>query len=159
MRIILQSFSLGILFSTMLLSVLYFNESKNNSQPVEKMTQSEMKAELEEQGYFVLTSEQYEQLQSPQPTKNEKKENVNNSSDNESTTSQESVIYLLKIESGMNSESISKLLEEEKIIQDSNEFDQYLQETGYSTKIQIGSYELSSKMTYEEVARTITKNM
>ncbi|MEQ6387902.1 hypothetical protein RZN22_01045 [Bacillaceae bacterium S4-13-58] len=159
MRIILQSFSLGILFSTILLSVLYLNEGKNNIQQVGKMTQSEMKAELEEHGFFVLTSEQYEQIQWPESSNNEKDVNEISSSNKENTTTQESVIYLLQIENGMNSEFISKLLEEEDIIQNSKELDKYLQKTGLSTKIQIGSYELSSKMTFEEIARTITKNM
>lgn len=156
MRGFLQSFSLGILVATIILSVIYFNESEKDRDVTEKMTEIDMKAQLEEQGYHILTTEQFEKLQA------QKSPEVNNDSDlpvAEKNDAQEKVTFLLEINSGMNSESISRLLKEEGIIKDSKEFDEYLQETGYSIKIQIGSYELSSTMSYKEIAQRITKSM
>lgn len=65
--------------------------------------------------------------------------------------------YTLTIESGMPSSSISDALAENNIIDDAEEFNQYLQDEEYSLKVQLGSFDLSSDMSFYEIAEAITK--
>ncbi|OZU90666.1 hypothetical protein CIL03_02160 [Virgibacillus indicus] len=63
----------------------------------------------------------------------------------------------MTIESGMPSSSISDALAENNIIDDAEEFNQYLQDEEYSLKVQLGSFDLSSDMSFYEIAEAITK--
>lgn len=70
--------------------------------------------------------------------------------------SDEIIFYELTISNGMTSLDVSNLLEEIGIIQNSVEFNQYLGELNLQTRLQLGTYLLSSEMSYEEIAHMIT---
>lgn len=57
---------------------------------------------------------------------------------------------------GMGSEQVAELLEEAGIIKDAADFDSYLNKNGYSTRIEIGTFEVNSGMTYEEIATILS---
>lgn len=65
--------------------------------------------------------------------------------------------YTLSIRSGMNSIQISNLLEQNNIVQDANEFQNFLLKNNLNRYIQIGAYEVSNQMSYEDIARIITR--
>src|SRR5690625_2403053 len=67
------------------------------------------------------------------------------------------VTYTLKIESGMPSSTIGDLLEENKVIKDGSKFNKYLEDEGYSLKIQLGNFKVNSDMTFNEIAKLLTK--
>lgn len=58
----------------------------------------------------------------------------------------------------MTTGEISLQLRNAEIIEDEVEFEQFLIKNGYNTKVQIGIFQLHNKMTYEEIAKIITKN-
>ncbi len=64
---------------------------------------------------------------------------------------------VLSVESGDTSDDIATRLESLKIIDNPSEFITFLKENNYAERIQIGKYELNSKMTLEQVAKVITK--
>ncbi|PAV29057.1 hypothetical protein CIL05_13870 [Virgibacillus profundi] len=78
-------------------------------------------------------------------------------SEEETTEEDEVITYTLTIASGMASTTVSSLLEDNQIIEDSNEFNQYLNDQDYGLKIQIGEYELTSDLSFYEIAEIITK--
>lgn len=53
---------------------------------------------------------------------------------------------------GMGSEEVALLLEDAGIVESAAAFDSFLNQNGYSTRIEIGTFEVNSQMTYEEIA-------
>ena len=64
----------------------------------------------------------------------------------------------IEIRSGMYSEAVSRLLFESGIIPNSAEFNLYLENYGYAERIAVGTFTVSSDMSYEQLARIITRS-
>lgn len=151
-----RAFSLGIL-----LTVLLIGFRGENGQTALSLTDA--KEKLADEGFISITKEEYESLVS-QATKETGETSPDEKEDEtkqeEKPVKEEAVDkdFLLEIKSGMNTEEISVLLEQEEMIDDATAFEQYLIEHEYHTKVQIGTFELNSKMTYEEISKIITKS-
>lgn len=65
----------------------------------------------------------------------------------------------LNINEGMSSKEVSKQMEKAGVIQDAEEFNDYLAAKKWQQSIQIGDYELTSDMGLQEIAETITGNL
>lgn len=68
------------------------------------------------------------------------------------------IAFTLHIEEGMTSKDVATTLENEQIITDSEEFNMYLTDNHFSGKIQVGEYALDAEMSYEAIAKAITKH-
>lgn len=69
------------------------------------------------------------------------------------------VTVKITITSGMNSTQVAELLQNSGIIDDYRDFDAYLNANGYSTMIRVKTCQLNSKMTYEEIAEELIKEV
>lgn len=69
---------------------------------------------------------------------------------------QDSVSFV--VERGQSSYSVSKALEDAGLVEDASEFDQYLEENGYSKRISVGTYEIPVDASQEEIAKIITRS-
>lgn len=67
------------------------------------------------------------------------------------------IAFTLHIEEGMTSKDVATTLENEQIITDFEEFNMYLTDNHFSGKIQVGEYALDAEMSYEAIAKAITK--
>jgi hypothetical protein len=152
----IQAFSFGIIFTVSVLGSYYFYVEKSNVQTI-----SEAKSLLKSKGYTILTHAEYQQLKvkktsqskstiTPQKKEQPKKQPVTQNT-NEKT-------YQLNVTAGMASGEIAKLLAENKMIENAMEFEQYLITHHYETKVQLGTYNLTNKMDYEQLAKIITKS-
>lgn len=175
MKHLLRSFAAG-LFSAgvIMLAAYYFSEESR-----EELTADEMIPIVEEEGYHVLTSDEYislavqpkdkeenteEKAETKQEDKKEKAENKEkeeqkeeeNNNEKKEDKQPETSSYTLQIKPGMLTPEITELLEENKIIDDAAKFNRYLEEHEYSPKIQIGNFKLTSDMDYYQIAETIT---
>ncbi len=168
-----MSFSIGILVSTSILAGAYYSTDRELSQEQStsnhELELSEEKATeyLTERGFMVIDSNEYdelkEEIEQQQALLEEQQEVINqNSSEEELDTQTEkdndqeqTAIYTLEITDGMSSRDIALELEEANVISDASEFSQYLGENDYSRSIQIGSYVLTSEMSYHQIAITI----
>lgn len=65
--------------------------------------------------------------------------------------------YKLVIESGMPSSKVGEMLEKNKMIDDAQKFNKFLEDKDYSQRVQLGEFKIKSDMTYEEIAKAITK--
>src|SRR5690625_2392136 len=83
--------------------------------------------------------------------------NEEESEDNEENEEEDITTYTLNIEPGMTSSEFSSLLEENDIVEDASEFNQYIEDEDYSLRVQIGEFDLSSDMTIYEIAEEITR--
>lgn len=61
------------------------------------------------------------------------------------------------VRSGLLSSSVAREMKKAGIIKDVDDFDQYLEESGYSRKIRSGTYSIPSGASYEEIAKIITR--
>lgn len=64
--------------------------------------------------------------------------------------------YVLTVTSRTISRDVAKKLENAGIIDDSEEFNDYLCDNGYASNIQNGKFTITSDMSYKEIAETIT---
>lgn len=78
----------------------------------------------------------------------------------EATTESGSSNYVtakITVTSGMTSSEVAYMLQEAGIIKDYLDFDEYLNQNGYSTQIRINDYEFNSNMSYKELAEALIK--
>ncbi len=179
----LRYFSIGLFSAAIVLSIgLYFSDTEK----VEELAAEELIPYVEQEGFHVLSNEEYITLsfnsdnsEKEQPKESEK-ETASDSNDSKEKASKEDkknekpdsqkeeskkedknkkdevVTYTLKIEAGMVPSSISAQLEENNIIEDAFEFDQYLEKNDYSKYVQLGEFKVSSDMNFKEIAEEIT---
>ena len=77
----------------------------------------------------------------------------------EPTTVEPSVVELtFTVERGMYSEAVTRILVQGGIVANEAEFNQYLSDTGYDEKIQTGVFTVNSEMSYEQIAKIISKS-
>lgn len=165
-----RSFSLGILFSVILVAIYTFMIDEKPADPA--YTENTARTYLEDAGYTVLTEEEYNAQMNTQQNDTEKQqtapdpiEETENESDAQDTVENEqnvpeapSASFELEINNGMTPSQISSLLEQAGMIENADEFTQFVEENGYSTKIQLGVFEISKGMSSEEIAKIITKS-
>lgn len=60
------------------------------------------------------------------------------------------------VEKGMSSRNVCELIKEAGLIDDYTDLRRYLEETGLSVEINVGTYEISNTMTYEEIGFLLT---
>jgi hypothetical protein len=132
--------------------------------PEASMSTQEMIHALKKQGYTVSSpkessnqpinrksySSKREKLQADtsRKTKNESSKETNNANRS----------FRLTISPGTTPDQIAQRLEQEKIINSASQFSEYMNQNGFSKKLQIGTYSLNSQMTMEDIANTITKS-
>nr|WP_275580403.1 endolytic transglycosylase MltG [Metabacillus iocasae] len=128
---------------------------EGNNQPDDKSVSSVQHAQqyLDSKGYATIKQADYEHLLQAQ--KNQK-HNENSAPHEKDKASHLINKAKIEITSGMTSMDISSKLVEAKIIKNSADFEQYLAKNQLTTKIQIGSYLLSSDMSHKEIAEILT---
>lgn len=161
MKIIIRSYALGLLTAVLAIGAVWVSEhtEKDGKPNNNTMTPEEAKELLSEHEFHVLAREEWEHYQELKDTyepfnKTNPDEKQKANTDKEAGKPQH---FLLMIEPGMTSSDVSERLLKGKIIDDQNAFNQYLIDYGYSTSIQVGEYTLTPDMTFEEIAKTITK--
>ena len=63
----------------------------------------------------------------------------------------------ISVTAGMDSITVCQLLQDAGIVKDYLEFDEYLNQNGYSTQIRIKSCEFTNKMSFKEIAELLVK--
>ncbi|MEB2629816.1 hypothetical protein SOP94_15275 [Peribacillus frigoritolerans] len=66
------------------------------------------------------------------------------------------VTYTIKVKTNMTTAEIADRLSKEKIIDDADEFEAYMNDRDFSKKIQIGEFVVTNNMTYRQLANTLT---
>lgn len=118
------------------------------------------------EGYIEVKKSQYDDLKKAseiwKQQYNElkaKQQSNTNTTTNNSTPKEETVTkYHLKITEGMTPDEVASQLKSAGIIKDDNKFTRFLIDKKYHEKVQIGEYDLTSKMDFTQIAKIITKN-
>ncbi|WP_087971684.1 hypothetical protein [Oceanobacillus rekensis] len=115
----------------------------------------EDKAAAEDESEKQTRADSEEEENTDEEAAEQEKTEKSASAANEQETEESSDSYTLTIDEGMASSDISSLLAEHNIIENAAEFNSYLNEHEYSPYIQIGSFELSSDMSFYQIAERI----
>jgi len=174
MKLPIRFFSIGLLTATIILLItfIFFEQSDASN----NLTVEDMVSQIEEEGYHVLTNEEYitfsvnkdqnqkededkaEENDAKDKEENDKTDDANENEEDDKDQDESKVhTYTLVVEPNMLGPTISKLLEDHKIIEDAEKFNRYLEVEGYAPYIQIGEHELSSDMSNYEIAETIAR--
>lgn len=165
---------MGVFVTTSIFaSVYYFHGSAASSYVDEAITAEEALQILENENYTVLTNQEHNNLMD-EITHLEEEINVlmelEEEVENGQTSPEEEIespeaeeestetVYeaVLIIESGMTTRNIADQLEYLNIISDSRAFERYVQESGLERALRMGEFNLTSDMTIQEVAQTLS---
>ncbi|MFC0089559.1 endolytic transglycosylase MltG [Allobacillus sp. GCM10007491] len=162
MKRMVMAYSVGLLTATFIFGLIYWMEVNSNEvKDFSNVPESEIQTYIEEQELKLLPQDEYTNLvdknkELKAQLKALKKES-STSDDSASSNEKDVFHYVLEIEQGMNSSDIADSLERNKIINDRKPFIDYLAEHDLSQTIQLGSYEIDSSMSIEEIAKLITR--
>jgi len=143
MRNLLQVIGASLLLTGSIL--FFFPSSEKSSEPLTKEI-----AALEKEN--VRLKQKIKQLENEQKEREEQEQN-----DQVEQKPKATIKTIIAIEEGSDSTTVAKSLEEAKIIDEAKAFNDYLVEKGYASNIRIGEYEIHEKMTFKQIAETITK--
>lgn len=147
-----RAFSLGILFAALLLFINGLGKETD-------VSAKKAKEVLTNEGFVVISKKDYDMLSAaqtkevPEITEEQKVETKVPEKEEVKV-----IHFALEIKSGMSTEEISAKLKQANVIDNENNFKQFLIDNGYHTKVQVGTFELNSSMDFEKIAKTITKS-
>lgn len=166
----LRGIGVGILFT----AIVWLTTLLVSGKP--EMTDEEVITRAQELG-MVKQESVLEQLEKPSDTETEETEqtaSADNSTDaaadnptesesvsgteastGETTEESKETVVTFTIVSGMNSWNVATLLQDQGVV-NASEFDQYLEQNGYSSRIVTGEYSVAVGTDYETIARMIT---
>ncbi|QPA30080.1 aminodeoxychorismate lyase [Thermaerobacillus caldiproteolyticus] len=144
-RAVIRAFSIGLLLATAIIGTVYY------SQP-HTLTKSQLNSELNDQGLVAIPKKEYEHL------KEMSKRSKQPSSPSPAMSSQLKTvhIYRLVIKKGDVPAQFAKELEAAQIIPSAKAFMNYLEQHQLTHEIRIGTYEVRSDMSYENIGNIIT---
>ena len=173
----IRSFAVGILFSALVCGAVYFfgssgTEGKASSKEPAKQTEeatslSEMKEALEEEGYVVLTTDEYKANNNKETKPAQSAEKDTNKetqtqtpaekpATTEPATTEPAVTKtVITVRMGMTGIDIRDALVSAKIITDGQAFTDALERSGRASDLQPGSYEVNSGMNVNQLINAI----
>lgn len=177
MKITVRAFSLGLLTASLILFIIYL-VTDESTQAVEELSVEELTEALEEKGYRTITEDEFisysvyldekqqedkeaDGKKDQKSTKEEKskekdQEDAVEEEEEQEEENEEPKTISFKVEPGFVSQDIGEILKDEDIIDDASEFVRYMEDNGYSSYIQIGTFKVNSDMTLKEIAETLT---
>lgn len=165
MKQFFRFFSLGLFVASLTIFIFYNYFDNPEINPNDFKTE-ELIDLVEDDGYRVITEEEYitytvnEDEEDLNVDKNEDKQDKDENTeekDENAEDNDDTVKYTLDIKPNMMPHEVILLLEEKKIIKDAEKFADFMDKNDYSPYIQQGEFELTSDMSEEEIAKTITK--
>jgi hypothetical protein len=156
----LQGIAAGVFLTTSLFGFnLYFTENPQIEDELTTFSEQDLHVFLQENNLVAVDKIEYEQLL----IKSENKEadatelQTNNQDvEEEINANIEVKEIIIIIKPGMSSNEISLLLEANGLIDDHQQFADYLMNNQLETKIKAGEFQLSTDMTIEEFAKALT---
>ena len=143
----MRGFAAGLLFSTIIIgSYYYIEEDKQQDLTIEQL--EEASTEL---GYELINKKE----QSKESLTEEATDITIDDKVEISTSEPVPVTHSLTITNGMGSDDIALILFENSMIESSEDFEAFFKDNNLTKKIQIGEFELTKGMSFEEIAGII----
>ncbi|WP_461200588.1 endolytic transglycosylase MltG [Anoxybacillus sp. TBDG-1] len=133
-----RAFAAGMLFATTILAIVHYATDKQRQNDA-------------------ISQKQYEQLITERDELAEKLEKLKKETKKATPPPKETYIYTLTIAKGEASQDIASRLEQAHIIDNAQSFLTYLHTHHLTRALRPGTYVVTSDMSYEQIARNITK--
>ena len=165
-RWFLRGLGIGIIISALFLCIGYREQSDHNELikeakkigmvfPKEETTSVELAENLNNIQKQEVVSEAAETEQ--EKNSREKIEKSKKDITSASTYQKDNKTVVVLPGEIVSSETVTRKLEEEGVIDSSVDFDKFLEENGYAKKIRSGKYKIPKNAKYDEIAKIITK--
>ena len=138
MRRITRAFAAGILFATTILAIVHYTNDKQKQNDA-------------------ISQQQYEQLVAERNQLADALEKLKKEKEKTTPSQKETYIYTLTIAKGEASLDIANRLKQAHIIDDAQSFLTYLDTHQLTRAVRPGTYVVTSDMSYEQIARKVTK--
>lgn len=174
MKQAIRYFSLGLLLSVLL---LYGYQFFNKEDRAASFSEEELIALVEDEGYHVITNEEYityslnkdetgenqeasnsEEKEKKEDKDDKKEEKSDDNEEDEKDEEDEVVKASIKVDEDTYTPDIADKLIDEKIIDkdDGDKFIDYIEDNDYSDYIQLGTFKVDSEMSMKDLAETFT---
>lgn len=169
-----QAFAAGMIVATSVLGGTYLlsgTQQADADTEQQELSENEVEKFLTSKQQTAISIDEYEELlasknaevtekaseEAPQEKTSENKEATQATEKAKEEPKEEVIKYNVTIKAGMTTNEVSNLLEQNAIISDSFEFDQYLIKNNYHTRVQLGTFEVQKGMTFQQLAEAITR--
>lgn len=154
------SFAVGLLTASIVIGIVYLSSSEYQpkAEKAASLTEEEMKENLAAAGYLIHTEEEWDEMVAPPASTNENEETQQDPQTDseepvEEETSEEETVKKISItvSAGMTSGDIGKILVNENFIDNAYDFSSEVEKKGVANKLQLGTYEIDSTMSMNEI--------
>ncbi|WP_347552184.1 endolytic transglycosylase MltG [Pseudalkalibacillus hwajinpoensis] len=150
----------GLLFAAILLTAYYFMFSNVTAEEGNQSTEAAIETHLEENGMIMIKREKYEALKADKEQKAanepiEESSDTSEEADQEEESTPEKTSFNIK--EGMTSQEVAQSLQDQKLVENADDFIEILQDKGKETAIQPGEYELQTDMTASDIIGVIAR--
>lgn len=162
----IRGIGVGILFATIILMTAYAISGGK------KLSDEEIIKRAEELGMVksetllddlvkpadteVNTGDPVKNTESPLSTSEDTAATTEDTATEASGSTENTRMVSFTVVSGMSSWNVATILKDQGVIEDASEFDSYLVENGYSSRINVGEYSVSVGADYDTIAKLIT---
>ncbi|TRZ37580.1 hypothetical protein CEQ21_19220 [Niallia circulans] len=162
----LRSFAFGLFAASSIIGAytVYSGGVGTAEKTDKQITTEQAEKVLSTAGYTAIKSDEYKELIAAKDKADKAAQQAKADADKKAAEQKETdkadtqpVSYKLKIKSGMNPAEIAETLAKQKIIKDKDEFEAFLIDNDYHTKVQVGTFRVYSDMSFREIAEKITK--
>lgn len=162
----LRSFAFGLFAASSIIGAYTAYSGSGTAEKTDKqITTEQAEKVLSAAGYTAIAKDEYDELitakdkaeRDAQQAKADAEKKAAEQKETDNADSNQPVSYKLKIKSGMNPAEIAETLAKQKIIKDKDEFEAFLIDNDYHTKVQVGTFRVYSDMSFREIAEKITK--
>ncbi|GEK33927.1 hypothetical protein [Kurthia sibirica] len=143
MKAIMRSFGIALFIAGAAMSVIQMNEVEPKEPIKEAFVTADELAKVQQQ--LQVQQQVNDKLTAQLKKQSQKKANQ-----------PKIVQYTLNVKSGMGTSEVSTALQQAKMIEDANDFEELLINEGLSSKIQLGKSKLDSTMSQKEIVAVIT---
>lgn len=156
----LQAFAGGMILATSVLAgTFYFSpeDKADASKEDTKITESQVKSYLETNKMVSLDRNEYEELLSSKEEALKQADEAKKEEPAEKGAPAKEGNYKLSIQDGMSSADVSDKLEKDGLIPSAKDFNDYVIDAGYHTKVRAGEFELKYGMGFKEIVNVLTR--
>lgn len=153
------SFAVGLLTASIVFGIVYLSSSDHQpkAKKAASLTEEQMKEKLAAAGYLIHTEEEWDEMVAPPASTNENEEKQDLQADTEEPVEEEPAKeetvkkVSITVSAGMTSGDIGKLLVNEGFIDNAYAFSSEVEKKGVANKLQLGTYEIDSSMSMNEI--------
>ncbi len=170
----LRGLGIGIVVTALLLCITYRNTEKNMSviqkakelgmvfpevetEAVEQSVEKRLEKQPDSKEVSPAAVEGTEKVEESEKKKEAKDKLEKSKDDIQNASNYHGKNRTFVVRSGLLSSSVSREMEEAGIIDDADEFDEYLQEKGYERMVRSGKYKIPADADIETIAKIITR--